>query len=62
MASPFQELQAEGRPLAAGKMGGSLRASRQRPSAALRFLDVGPLCLRKRALLMAFGDSLNVTL
>lgn len=49
---------------------GSLRASRQRPTAALRFLDVAPepaplyraLCLRKRALLWAFGDSLKVTI
>ena len=31
--------------------GDSLRASRQRPTAALRFVDVAPLCLPKRALL-----------
>ena len=36
---------------AAGELGGSLRASRQDHSAALRFLDLGPLSLRKRALL-----------
>jgi len=47
---------------AAGDLGGSLRARRQRPTAALRFLDVAPLCLRKRAFLWAFGDSLNVTI
>ena len=47
---------------AAGELGRSLRASRQRPPAALHFLDVAPLCLRKRALLVAFGDSLNVTI
>jgi len=41
---------------------GSLRASHQKPTAALHFLDVAPLCLRKRALLWAFGDSLNVTI
>ncbi len=47
---------------AAGTLGGSLRASRQKPPAALRLLDVAPLCLRKRALLEAFGDSLNATI
>ena len=47
---------------ALGFLGGSLRASRQKPPAALRFLDVAPLCLRKRALLVAFGDSLSVTI
>jgi hypothetical protein len=46
----------------AGESGGSLRASRQRPPAALHFLDVAPLCLRKRALLLPLGDSLNVTI
>ena len=47
---------------AAGELGGSLRASHQRPPAALHFLDVAPLCLQKRALLVAFGDSLNATI
>jgi hypothetical protein len=47
---------------AADELGGSLRASRQKPPAALCFLDLAPLCLRKRALLAAFGDSLNVTI
>jgi hypothetical protein len=47
---------------AAGEFGGSLRAIRQKPPAALRFLDVAPLCLRKRALLAAFGESLNFTI
>jgi len=52
---------AKNRNAAAGELGGSLRASRQGPPAALHFLDVAPLCLRKRALLVTLGDSLNVT-
>ena len=47
---------------ATGFLRGSLRASRHKPAAALRILDVAPLCLRIRALLQACGDSLNVTI
>ena len=47
---------------AVGVLIGSLWASRQMPSAVLRFLEIVTLCLRNHALLLTFGGSLNVTI
>jgi hypothetical protein len=47
---------------ALGHLGGSLRASRHKPTASVHFIDVAPQCQRKRASLLACGDSLNVTI